>query len=213
MLVEETQLNKTLETLKSALDQVETKYIVSKYDRNKTGLQKPESSFGAELYHQLRMIQNNNSTYSNLKFQVDISKKNYSILNSKCLEGLNKNRMKPDLVLHQEQNKINEQKLVCEIKLDYGNNIYNVLKDLKKLVYYKISNLKFENAVLIIFGSMEQIEKTMEKINILEPSFVNDCLYRNKILFCLTSNRKVNENKKNSETWEWSYYKIEISNK
>jgi hypothetical protein len=205
------QLNPVLKMLKEALNGVEIQYIEQYYFRLRgSQIQKPERTFVAELYHQLRMQQstmNKDETIRNLVFHCDISKINY-ILNNECIQDVSKYRLVPDLVLHKSQtdNSSENQLLVCEVKMDSKISKDNFKKDLDKLLYYKLSQLKFQNAVFIFTGKKELLNQYLNEYRHSQTSlhFLN-CLHTNCILFAIPKQKK-------EKTNNWGIYTIDLGN-
>lgn len=161
-----------------ALKAVENYYLKQNYNRIHLGVQKPERIFTAELYHQLRILQKD----KNLHFSADIIKKSYDVNPNSCIKLKDFKRISPDIVLHKEQNDTNpnNQLLVCEIKME-GASHKKIIKDFYKLLYYKISKLKFNTSAFIFTGSIETINKILS--NNLE---LTNCIREHKIIaICL----------------------------
>ena len=169
-----------LEFLLKGLNQVHYEYMQISYDHVERGHQRPEASFVAELYHQLRILQKK-SPFVELKLHVDLTKQQLGINSptDKCLGNFNPNRLRPDLVLHGGQNDNDSQILISEVKMD-GATEGSILNDLQKLIFYKVSRLKFKNAVFIFSGTKEQLEGIL--VNLCSNQF-SECLKEHKILF------------------------------
>lgn len=137
-------LNKAISKIK------ENEYVKIDYGRVERGSQKPERAFVAELYHQLRCIQESNKhpILKDLKFNVEINKQGDLITGLKFIDNYKIKRVVPDLILHYHQNNANSkmQQLVCEVKSSYCITKVNFEKDLVKLLLYKKSRLKFQNS-------------------------------------------------------------------
>lgn len=195
--------NNALKMLKTALEEVEEQYISQIYPRIRRGVQHPERAFVAELYHQLRKLQElPNSEYENLTFHCDLGKRNYRVDNT-CLkiQFPPDKSLHPDIVLHNSQNNKKEQILVCEVKMAFALTEKKLFKDLNKLLYYKLSDLNFQNAVFIYTGSKESIDhiiENWERDEVMNNDLVK-CLCKHDILFALSEKKT---------TREWRFYKV-----
>lgn len=171
-----------LQFLMKGLLRVKGVYLQVPYDQIGNGFQRPEASFTAELYHQLRILQSE-FNYDDLILHLDLGKyrlnRNNQNTEIKCLNHFDRNNLRPDLVLHRAQNNIDKQLLICEIKMKGANGI-SVFYDLQKLIFYKSPRLKFKNAIIIFTGSKQELEEIL--VLHCTPTFLN-CLYDNEILF------------------------------
>lgn len=149
MLIRKEQLNPAETFLLKGLNQVEIGYLEWEYHGVEREFQRPEKTFSAELYHQLRINQElENYT---LKIHFDITKRTSLNNNNPCLNGFKPSKIEPDIVFHGGQNNLEKQALVAEIKMEGVNNS-DILYDLNKLLYYKLSFLNFKNACFIYSG-------------------------------------------------------------
>jgi hypothetical protein len=198
----ENQLNPVLEMLKKALNGVENQYIEQHYvNPHVNYIQKPERVFVAELYHQLRTIQNAHN-FGNLYFNVDLNKRRSMPLNEPCFPENPFKKISPDIVLHNGQSNTLNQKLVCEVKME-GISWKSMEKDLRKLIFYKLDALEFENAVFIFTGSKALIENYLDRIvRVQGLDSLIDCLHKHCILFALPKSKENN-------TYQWGIYAID----
>jgi hypothetical protein len=132
-------MEKCLVDLYSAATQISPRYfraIGTRVDQTQYP-QNIEQSFSAELYHRFKSIMeipSNVEYYDNLILQFDITK---LAVNSR-----------PDLVLHEDQENVNNQKMYIEVKSDPSASLTN---DFDKLIMATDTNyLNFENVVLIV---------------------------------------------------------------
>lgn len=206
-----------LKILKEAINSINGNYIVQPYPmlvRQK--LQRPERVFVAELYHQLRLFQHNNNpnlnnecdfhveltkiNFDEFQFNIELNKTNFDISKLNCINFVPK-RISPDIVLHKSQDDSTpkNQILVCEVKMD-GAKKNSIIKDLNKLIFYKVSRLQFQNAVFIYTGEHKRIETLLNQIqnSNLNTNLIK-CLKKHNIIFCLRKDLK-------PKTWE--LYKI-----
>ena len=168
MLIEYSN-NFEIEILIKALNSVAISYTKFEYERVANKIQRPERVFNAELYHQLRKLQETNFLSdgvlvhqepnkqgdfltNNFSFNVETNKE-VTFLNPRqipCLPNVNYKRLSPDIVLHKNQNNSEQanQRLICEIKME-GASWGSIKKDFDKLLFYKLSRLQFQNAVFI----------------------------------------------------------------
>lgn len=154
--------NGLIEVLNKAISKIkDNEYVKIDYGRVERGSQKPERVFVAELYHQLRCIQESNkhSILKDLKFNVEINKQGDLITGVKFIDNYKIKRVVPDLILHYHQNNTNSkmQQLVCEVKSSYCITKVNFEKDLVKLLLYKKSRLKYQNACFIFLGTKKEL--------------------------------------------------------
>jgi hypothetical protein len=203
--------NEVLLMLQKALNNVEIQYISQEYLRlARNRIQRPERVFVAELYHQLRKLQEStdniyNTTIRDLVFHCEIGKINYAV-NEPCLNDFSNNRTVPDLVLHKSQDNKSpqNQQLVCEVKSDYNLSEKSFIKDLKKLLYYKLSDLRFQNAVFIYTGEKNKIDELLARYKFeTNDSNIINCLCKNEIRFALRSNQIGNN------TFDWKIYQVD----
>lgn len=205
--------NQEITMLLKALNNVKISYLKQLYNKVTKGVQNPERVFVAELYHQLRVLQENksNPAYSNLNFHVETNKQSLGNLLHPCIQGYDFKRVSPDLILHLNQNNSysNNQKLVCEIKME-GADWSKITKDFHKLIFYKLSRLNFQTAVFIYTGLKSDLDRVLEihNTNNYNESLVR-CLRDNNIFFLLPS--KINKKTKN-DSYRWEAYEIDIHN-
>lgn len=202
--------DEVLEFLKKALNNVRVDYMIQNYRNIGTGIQKPERIFVAELYHQLRVLQEQNVEIDflrNLSFHQEPNKQGYfNMPHSPCLPKKTINRISPDLVLHKSQNnsEAQNQLMVCEVKME-GATRENIDKDLRKLVFYKMSRLRFKHSIFIYTGSKLSIEHfLLERLpleNYRNNHSLVKCLEENKILFALPINKK-------DDYFEWKIFSV-----
>jgi hypothetical protein len=205
--LQDNQLNPVLKMLKQALDNVEVPYIEQEYSRVRAGFQNPENSFTSELYYQIRCLQIRDANFNRLFLNTDLNKQMYGfeINSSSCLNNFYRKTIRPDLILHGGQNDLKNQKLVCEIKTIKNLKFDKLSIDLQKLVYYKTSRLKFENAVFIYTDELSKIESLLKDISFQAPNSMLDCLHTNCILFAVPK-------KKGDKTYNWGIYAIDLGN-
>lgn len=122
-----------------ALLAVESKYTIWPYGRSNK--QMCERVFAYELYHQYRKRMTSYE-YNNLILNGEI-RKDKSIIRSAEFKV-----SYPDLVLHEQQNNINQQLIACEIKTINGLNYDSLLKDINKLDKY-VESLNFKYSVFV----------------------------------------------------------------
>ncbi len=196
MLTEKHNLNSVEKLLLCALNNVHSGYLVISYDRVARGFQRPERAFNAELYHQLRKIQDDDPNNFDFKIHQELFKYPNSFnleLNSipedkkiiPCIGNYNPNKISPDIVFHNRQNDLVNQLLVAEIKMK-GCSTSKIIKDFEKLLFYKLSYLSFENAILIYSGTKEDLDS---KIQDFDDGLLS-CLADNKIVVVTISNNK-----------------------
>ncbi len=192
-----------IEILKLALDNVTNDYIKVEYSNvnANNGNQKPERVFVAELYHQLRMFQedcdckNKKAKFkglgilNNLTFNVEPLKQRRLLVNDEIIDSYKFNRVIPDLILHHSQNdkKSNNQQLVCEVKSSYYITIENFKKDLAKLFLFKSRRFNYQNACFIFLGSKEELCKYLLVLN---EKYIEQI--KGKIIFITRDNNKWN---------------------
>ena len=208
-----TENDEVLQFLKKALNNVRVDYMIQNYGNIATGIQKPERIFVAELYHQLRILQEQNleiDFFKNLSFHQEPNKQGSFVMpHNKCLPKKPIKRISPDLVLHKSQNNFSpeNQLLVCEVKMEDAT-ANNVDKDLRKLIFYKTSRLRFQHNVFIYTGSKLSIENfLLERLpleNYRNNHSLVKCLERNKILFALPI-------KKNEDLFEWEIFFVKYT--
>jgi hypothetical protein len=186
------QPNEILKTLKQALNSVAVQYMEQNYERiaSGSGIQKPERAFTAELYHQLRRLQDESP--NNLTYHQEINKKIYRTIHSPCSPETNGKRFAPDIVLHLSQSDKDplNQALICEIKMENSMTLANMVKDLKKLFYYKASVLHFQNAVFIFTGNVTTANSYLQR---LTTGPLLQCLCEEKIKFALPKQKLKNK--------------------
>jgi hypothetical protein len=196
MLIEKYNLNSVEKLLLCALKNVHSDYLLMSYDRVARGIQRPERAFNAELYHQLRKIQED--VQNNFDFQIhqELFKYRSSFnlelnnipeekKNIPCIGSYNPNKISPDIVFHNRQNDLLNQLLVAEIKMK-GCSTGKIIKDFEKLLFYKLSYLSFKNAILIYSGSKEDLDIKIQDF----ADGLLGCLADNKIVVATISNNK-----------------------
>jgi hypothetical protein len=200
-------LNDVMKMLKEALNRVENIYIEQEYSRVRAGFQNPENAFMSELYHQFRILHQDNDSLRALYVNTDMNKQMYGINRKKieCLNNFFRQKIRPDLILHGGQNDLKNQKLVCEIKTNKKLRIDKFVIDLQKLVYYKISRLIFENSVFIYTGELSRIQTLLNELHKRNSSSLIDCLHKHCILFALPKSKENN-------TYQWGIYAIDLGN-
>jgi hypothetical protein len=190
MLTIKENLNAAEHTLIAGLNGVAEDYHRMRHYGNENYLQKPERVFNAELYHQLRKLQETEGV--NFLIHQEITKNNFSLnavvshepqihKEKPCLEDFNNQRVSPDLVFHRGQDNLDNQLLVAELKME-GASRLSILKDLEKLLFYKLSSLKFQNAVFIYTGSKNELESKLE-LGLSEKML--QCLIKHNIVIAL----------------------------
>ena len=110
--------------------------------------QETEQSFSAELFHRFKSIIElpvNSEYYRNLILHFDITKAAV--------------QMRPDMVLHENQENRNNQKMFIEVKTDSGVDL-NV--DFNKIKVATEEYLHFQNVVMIIAN--RSFEDTLEEM-------------------------------------------------
>ena len=134
--------NKYFNDLLLALMKVDSKYLLWPYGIN---TQMCERVFAYELYHQWRII-SEYYQYENLIINGEIRK------DESIYRRVNNTIVYPDLILHEQQNNINQQIIACEIKtvksIESNNGKQKVLRDLIKLGSY-VEDLQYETCVFI----------------------------------------------------------------
>jgi hypothetical protein len=210
MLTIKQEKNDAEAILIKALNQVGQEYFNMRHYVNETNFfnQRPERAFNAELYHQLRKLQENKNDKENVNIHLELVKNlfknNFEIisLNSNldlendiyCLQDFKPKRLIPDIVFHGGQDNLNNQLLVGELKMD-GASILNIIKDLQKLMFYKLSRLKFKNAVLIYTGRVQNLDDNLSNI------------YFHGLLECLVENNIVVASQDNNN---WNIYEFNL---
>lgn len=194
--------NIAIENLISALNNIDHQYLNMKYDRIVGGFQKPERLFNAELYHQLRKIQediNVASELTKMKLHIELVK-TPGIEVHPCIGDYRPRKISPDVVFHNSHNDTTNQLLVAEIKME-GASWVNIGKDFQKLLFYKLSRLQFKNAVFIYTGSKDALEEILFRFS---NNFLR-CLQDNEIIIVLP---KMQQNEK----YNWEAYNINLQN-
>lgn len=216
--------NQEISFLIQALNTVKKSYTIFDYERVILKIQRPERVFTAELYHQLRKLQEasilnqfdvNQEVTKMVGFSIndytinaEPNKQSFSTNNqlNPCIETINYKRLSPDIVLHKNQNNSERanQILICEIKMS-GSSHSNIYKDFKKLLFYKLSRLQFQNAVFIYTGTKESLWNIIEGLNYttLENKSLFKCLKKHKIIFVVPE-----KSKKSKEYYHWEAYGI-----
>lgn len=157
-----------IEILNEAISLIkDDEYLKVPYNRVKRGSQKPERVFVAELYHQLRCIQESNKHpfLKDLKFNVEINKQGDLITEIPLIDSYKINRVIPDIILHFKQNNTAKQMMVCEVKSSYSINQGNIVKDMIKLLVYKKSRLSYKHACFIFLGTKNELCKYLLALN------------------------------------------------
>jgi len=184
-MLEEKNINTLCEAerlLLKALNNVKRRYLSHSYNRLRTfNIQRIESIFSHELYHHLRLLQYEENILRDLRIDFDLPKHHYEIINTNCLNGLENKLFKPDLSIHKGQNSLSKQLLIGEIKME-GVDIASLLLDFQKLIYYKVSQLNFENAVFIYTGKKSDLER---KLSVFLSVEMRQCLAKNKVVVAL----------------------------
>jgi hypothetical protein len=189
---ETVNLNSAEELLLESLRNVSSEYLKHDYRNVKQGFQRPERLFNAELYHQLRLIQENG--FTNFKIHTELNKRPLRLHSNitkrphkpekiPCIDNYFPPSIEPDIVFHAGPNNLKNQLLVAEIKME-GAYYLDILKDLNKLLYYKLSYLKYKNAVFIYTGYKSSFEAKLEKHLYNE---MIQCLIKNNIVVALRS--------------------------
>jgi hypothetical protein len=208
MLTEKLNANCAEAILLGALNNVQNLYMRHSYNRVTLGYQRIESLFSHEIYHQLRLYQDprnqlphccDRDQLKDIVYHMALPKGIYQVENCPCVENINLKRIIPDVVFHGGQNNMKNQLLIGEIKMK-GANFNLIVKDLQKLIYYKISKLKFENAVLIYSGDKSDLE---EKLTLGLSTQMLNCLISNKIVVALSTKATTNQRK------IWKIFKFE----
>jgi hypothetical protein len=190
MLTIKENLNAAEHILIAGLNGVAENYYRMRHYGNENYLQRPERVFNAELYHQLRKLQESEGV--NFLIHQEITKNDISLHSAvshepqiheekPCLEDFNNKRVSPDLVFHGGQDNLDNQLLVAELKME-GASRLSILKDLEKLLFYKLSSLKFQNAVFIYTGSKNELESKLE-LGLSEKML--QCLIKHNIVIAL----------------------------
>ena len=135
MLVEKQNLTDELKLLKKALESVKSEYFIFRYLNVAAGFQKPERVFVAELYHQIRVCQEQNGI-NNIIVHIEPNKQNLGQYNNECIRDFRPQRLSPDIVMHAGQDNKDHQNLVCEVKME-GASYKKIFLDIKKLMYFK----------------------------------------------------------------------------
>lgn len=205
--------DEVLQFLKKALNRVRVDYMIQNYENILSGIQKPERIFVAELYHQLRVLQEQNTTidfFRNLSFHQEPNKQRYfNMAHNPCLPKKPIQRISPDLVLHKSQNNSSpeNQLLVCEVKMK-GASVENVDKDLRKLIFYKTSRLRFQHNIFIYTGNILSIQNFLLGCLPIENSrnthSLVKCLEKHKILFALPIIKK-------TDYYEWELFSVRLN--
>jgi len=212
-MLNHTQQNDIVQFLIKALDNVEESYMIQRYNYVIAGYQRPERVFTSELYHQLRLLQEdpNEISMGSLAFHVELNKQGFYNSQIKCMPQRQFRRLSPDIVLHKSQDNSSRknQLLVCEIKME-GATWRKIYKDLQKLLVYKLSRLKFQNAVLIYTGSKTSFENKLQSIlgdiELLKSDDTSfKCLKKHKVIIVLPKDKKGLNN-----CWSWEAYSISL---
>ncbi len=170
MIVEKQTLTPSENFLIAGLNQVGEEYFQMRHLGNENILQKPERVFNAELYHQLRKLQDNGyyevgrihtDLVKHIKLHLEKTKMPSAIINNLCIGDFHPKKISPDIVFHTGQDNIDNQLLVAELKMDGASRI-NIINDIQKLLFYKLSALQFKNAVFIYTGSKKDLERKLE---------------------------------------------------
>lgn len=216
--------NPEISFLIQALNAVKISYTIFAYDKVASRFQKPERVFTAELYHQLRKKQDESITeqlninqevtkmvgfsINDFTINAEPNKQSISAKNglNECLGTIDYKRLSPDIVLHKNQNNFERinQRLICEIKMS-GSSQSNIYKDFRKLLFYKLSRLQFQNAVFIYAGTTDSLKNIIEGLNYTskENQSLLKCLKKHQIIFVVPE--KLNDSK---EFYHWETYEI-----
>jgi len=129
-----------------ALLRVDSHFLIWPYP-NGVNQQMIERVFAYELYHQWRLITTQNTDrYENIIINGEI-RKDQSVIRHPDL-----GEVYPDLILHQQQDNLDQQLLACEIKtlnaIQHTNGKKQLKKDLVKLDNY-IQELSFNCTVFV----------------------------------------------------------------
>lgn len=132
---------------------VDEEYLIWQYGLN---MQMGERVFAYELYHQWRKI-SEQFDYHDLIINGEIRKDGSILRNAVFAE------VYPDLILHEQQNNLNQQLLACEIKtsraLSNPQGRRKLKRDLIKLGNY-ISNLEFRHCVFVqVLNPFDEFDK------------------------------------------------------
>jgi hypothetical protein len=134
-----------------ALLKVERNYMIWPYGLSVKDNQVGERVFAYEFYHQWRKV-SEQFKYKNLIINGEI-RKDGSIYRHDSL-----GQVYPDLVLHEQQNNMNQQIIACEIKtskaLNHTNGRKQLKKDLLKLSQFHIE-LGFEYCIFLQIMDLE----------------------------------------------------------
>lgn len=138
----------------SALLSVSDNYLIWPYG---ISTQMAERVFAYELYHQWRMLIDGHK-YENLILNGEI-RKDGSVIRHENLKEIY-----PDFVLHEQQNNLNQQLIICEIKtsraLQHKNGKAQLKKDIIKLGN-AIEELGFKEALFI---QVLDLDNTFENV-------------------------------------------------
>ncbi|MCX8080857.1 MAG: hypothetical protein N3F09_06440 [Bacteroidia bacterium] len=160
----------------TALLSVSKDYLIWPYNEKN---QMIERVFAYELYHQWRLLIDNYK-YKNIILNGEI-KKDGSILRNEDFK-----KIYPDLVLHEQQDSLNNQLIICEIKtckaLKHSRGKAKLKKDIIKLGN-AIEYLKFKEALFIQVLDLDNTFKEKVK-SYLQRNF-KDFKYANKIRYII----------------------------
>lgn len=128
-----------------ALLNVENYYLIWPYGINDKDFQVGERVFAYEFYHQWRKI-SEEFKYENLIINGEIRK------DGSIYRHPNIGQVYPDLILHEQQNNMNQQIIACEIKtskaINHVNGRKQFTKDLIKLSGYH-RDLNFDYCIFL----------------------------------------------------------------
>lgn len=187
-----------LNMLLKALNNVKCKYLKGHYYRNRASIQRIERVFCAELYHQLRLLQKINDPFI---FHSEIGKRVISREAREILTEYLDFRCSPDLVYHLNQNDCTpeNQRFALEVKLVVKQE-NEMIKDLYKLISYKISSLAFQEAVFVCPFDQFKIEQYLK---LRENNKLKKLCVEHKILFAFAEECRDSE-----KLSRWKLYHI-----
>ncbi|MFC0878880.1 hypothetical protein ACE01N_19965 [Saccharicrinis sp. FJH2] len=128
-----------------ALLKVESHYMIWPYGLNDNDSQVGERVFAYEFYHQWRKV-SDQFHYENLIINGEIRK------DGSIYRHDNLGQVYPDLILHEQQNNMNQQRIACEIKtskaINHTNGRKHFKRDLLKLSQFH-RELRFEYCIFL----------------------------------------------------------------
>ena len=159
---------------------VSEKYVIWQYGVDN---QMSERVFAYELYHQWRLLENQND-YCDVLLNGEIQK------SKSILRRDGAGNVYPDLILHQEQNSLNRQLIACEIKTEkaiidlYGN----LTQDFSKLNSY-VEHLNFERAVFLqVMDAFDTFNKFVKPFLMRQKALIT---HPDKIYIAIKSGKEV----------------------